>query len=106
MLHTRVTSSRTTMGVFHKSLSYCSVLRVDLYCVKTNLGQCIQYYIHHELRYPFIAEFAGLIEQQSLVYVGHHFLLINSGNSIMPSAAFGGGLTGLAEGTTAERHEY
>jgi hypothetical protein len=62
-------------------------------------------YKRYELRYSFISEFAGLVEHQSLINVGHHFLLIDSGNSIMSSAAFGGGLTGLAEGATAERHE-
>ena len=62
-------------------------------------------YMQHELRYPLIGEFAGFIEQQSLIYIGHHFLLIDSGNSIMPSTAFCSSLAGLAEGITAEGHE-
>ena len=61
--------------------------------------------MQHELRYPFIGEFAGPVKQQSFIYVGHHLLLIDSDNSIMSSAAFGGGLAWLAEGTTAEGHE-
>ena len=61
-------------------------------------------YKRYELRYPFIGEFAGLVKQQSLIYVRHHFLLINSDNSQMSSTAFSRRLAGLA-GATAEGHE-
>ena len=61
-------------------------------------------YKRYELRYSFIGEFAGLVKQQSLIYVRHHFLLINSDNALMPSMAFSGGLAELA-GTAAEGHE-
>ena len=62
-------------------------------------------YTQYELRYPSIGEFAGLVNQQSLIYVLHQFLLINSGNSLMSSMAFSGGLAGLAECATAEGRE-
>ena len=62
-------------------------------------------YTQYELRYPSISEFAGLVKQQNLIYVCHHFLLIDSDNALMSSMAFSGGLAGLAEGTTAEGHE-
>ncbi len=61
---------------------------------------CPQY----ELRYSFIGESAGLVEHQNRVDIRHHFLLINSGNALMSSMAFSGGLAGLAE-ATAEGHE-
>jgi hypothetical protein len=61
--------------------------------------------MQHELRYPFVSELAGLIDQQKRIYVRHHFLLFDSGNSIMPSTAFSGGFAGLA-GVTAEGYEY
>ena len=61
-------------------------------------------YKQYELWYPFISEFAGLVKQQSLIYVLHQSLLINSGNALMSSMAFSGGLAGLAE-ATAEGYE-
>ena len=57
-----------------------------------------------KLRYPFIAESAWLVKQQHRVYIRHHLLLINSGNTLMSSIAFSGGLAGLA-GATAEGYE-
>jgi hypothetical protein len=72
---------------------------------KNQLGaMCSIRYARYELRYPFIGEFAGLVKQQSLVYVRHHFLLINSDDALMSSIAFSGGLAGLA-GAAAEGHE-
>ena len=65
---------------------------------------CSMRYTRYELRYPFIGEFAGLVDQQGLVYVRHQFLLINSGNAQMSSMAFSGGLADLAE-ATAEGYE-
>ena len=58
-------------------------------------------YMQNELRYPFIGEFAGLVKHQYLIDVRHHFLVINSCNSIMSSASFSGGLAGLTKGATA-----
>jgi len=56
------------------------------------------------LWYPFIGEFAGLIQQQHRIYIRHQQLLINPENALMSSIAFGGGLAGLT-GTTPEGHE-
>jgi len=60
--------------------------------------------MRHELWYPFICEFAGLVDQQKRIYVLHQFLLIDSGNTIMPSTAFSGGFAWLAG--AAVGHEY
>jgi hypothetical protein len=57
------------------------------------------------LRYPFIGESAWPVKHQHRVYIRHHFLLIDSGCTLMSSMAFGGGLAGLAEGIAAEGHE-
>ena len=73
----------------------------DAYRIKADTMQYTQY----ELWYPFFGEFAGLVKQQNLIYVRHHFLLIYSGNALMPSMAFSGGLAGLAE-AAAEGYEY
>jgi uncharacterized SAM-binding protein YcdF (DUF218 family) len=80
----------------------CTV--IDLYSSAHVIVYAILYK-QYELRYPFIGEFAGPVEHQSLINVGHHFLLIGSDSSIMSSAAFSGGLTGLTEGAAAEGHE-
>ena len=54
----------------------------------------------YESGYSFICEFAGLVDHQRFVYILHQFLLVNSGDALMSSVAFGGGLAGLA-GTAA-----
>jgi hypothetical protein len=64
-----------------------------------------QYDAQYESRYPFIGESAWPVKHQHHVYIRHHFLLIDSGRTQMPSMAFGGGLAGLTKGTAAEGHE-
>jgi hypothetical protein len=55
----------------------------------------------NELRYPFVGELAGLVGKEKRVNVGHQLLLIDSGDPLVPSAPFGGSLTGLLIGTAA-----
>jgi hypothetical protein len=58
-----------------------------------------------KLRYPFFSESAWPVKYQNRVYIRYRFLLINSGRALMPSMAFGGGLTGLAKGIATKGHE-
>ena len=57
------------------------------------------------LRNPFVGESAWPIKHQHHVYIRHYLLLVNSCRALMPSMAFGGGLTGLAEGAATEGRE-
>jgi len=50
--------------------------------------------------YPFISEPAGSIEEQDLVYVFHHLLLINTKIAEVPSMAFRCSFTRLLERST------
>lgn len=55
--------------------------------------------------YPFIRELAGFIQEQNLVYVLHHLLLINTKIAEVPSMAFRYSFTRLLEkSTTARQH--
>jgi hypothetical protein len=56
-----------------------------------------------ELRYPFVGQAAGPVKKQKFVDVRHHFLLIYSGDAIVPSPPFRGGLARLLPRTTAAR---
>ena len=55
----------------------------------------------HELRYPSVSEFAGLVKKEELVYVRHHLLTIDAENSPVSSTAFRHRLAGLVAGTAA-----
>jgi len=59
----------------------------------------------YELRYSLIGQAAGPVEQQGLVDVLHHFLLIDPGNTFMPSPPFRCGLTRLRR-TAPTGQEY
>jgi hypothetical protein len=50
--------------------------------------------------YPHIGEPAGLVKEHKFVYVRHQLRLIDAKNTLVPSTAFGGGLTELLAGAT------
>jgi hypothetical protein len=55
--------------------------------------------------YSFIRESAGLLKQEELVDISHHFRLIDTEISDMPSIAFCGCLTQLSAGA-ADKQKY
>lgn len=60
----------------------------------------------YRLRYSPLGEAAGFVEHQDLIYIRHHFLLIDPGDAIVPSAPFRRGLTRLLVGATTTRQSH
>jgi hypothetical protein len=58
-----------------------------------------------QLRYPLVGELAGPIEMKSLVYILHHFLVIEAKNTVVSPSSFGSGFTRLAVVTATTRQE-
>jgi hypothetical protein len=54
----------------------------------------------YKLRYPFIGELTGLVKEQYSIYVRHQLRLIDAKDTLVPSTAFGSGLSELFRGTT------